>query len=601
VSAAVATPRAGESSAAKDWLRALQLTSSIARDSHRLLSTVMAENATACPDAPALLSAGESLTFAEFVQRSNQYARWFLQSGLKKGDVVGLLMENCPEYFALWVGITSVGGVVALLNTNLVGASLAHCINVVAPRHLIVSTQLAGAVAEAEAGLSVAPRIWAHGDAGSRFPRIDTDVHQQPVSAPAAADRPAVTVEDRALFIFTSGTTGLPKAAAVSHARILQWTQWFAGLMGIRPSDRMYCCLPMYHSIGGVLVPGAALAAGGSVVIRQGFSASRFWDDVVRWDCTLFQYIGEVCRYLLHAPPSASDRAHRIRIACGNGMPPDVWQKFTERFAIPRILEFYGSTEGGVSLFNVEGERGSIGRVPAYLRHRFSPVLIRLDAESGAPIRDENGFCIRAAANEPGEALGRISHDPSAIGSRFEGYTDSAASERKILRDVFAAGDCWVRTGDLMRQDERGFFYFVDRIGDTFRWKSENVATTEVSEAMCEFPGVRQAIVYGVAVPGCEGRAGMAAIVADHDIDLSALRAYLSGRLPSYARPVFLRMRQELEVTGTFKYSRTDLARQGFDPSATSDILCFNDPESASFLRLDTTLFDRICAGHIRL
>lgn len=601
MSATIATPRAGETSAAKDWLRALQLTSSIARNPHRLLSTVMAEIAAERPDAPALLSDGESLTFAEFVQRSNEYAHWFLQSGLKKGDVVGLLMENRPEYFALWTGISSVGGVVALLNTNLVGASLAHCINAVAPRHLIVSAQLAGTLAGAEPGLSLAPKIWAHGDAGPGFCRIDTEVVGKAVVGDAAEDRPAVTVEDRALYIFTSGTTGMPKAAAVSHARILQWTQWFAGLMDIRPEDRMYCCLPMYHSIGGVLVPGAALAAGGSVVIRRGFSASRFWDEVVDWNCTLFQYIGEVCRYLLHAPPSANDRTHRIRIACGNGMPPDVWQPFTERFAIPRVLEFYGSTEGGVSLFNVEGERGSMGRVPAYLRHRFSPALIRLDAESGAPLRDQNGFCTRSAANEPGEAIGRVSHDPSAIGSRFEGYADRAASERKILRDVFAAGDCWVRTGDLMRQDERGFFYFVDRIGDTFRWKSENVATTEVAEALCEFPGIRQAIVYGVAVPGCEGRAGMAAVATDGDIDLSALRAYLTGRLPSYARPVFLRLRQDLEVTGTFKYSRTELVRQGFDPAAGSDALFFNDTESASFLRLDAALCERICAGRIRL
>jgi fatty-acyl-CoA synthase len=601
VSAGAVTPATSETSAAKDWLRALQLTSSIAREPHRLLSTVVAERAAQRGSSPALLSTCETFRFDEFAQRSNQYAHWFLQSGLKKGDVVGLLMENRPEYFAFWVGITSVGGVVALLNTNLVGASLAHCINVVEPRYLIVSAQFAEVLADAARGMNVAPKILAHGDAGPCFPRVDTEVHRQPVLAVPADDRLAVTVEDRALYVFTSGTTGMPKAATVSHARILQWTHWFAGLMSIEPSDRMYCCLPMYHSIGGVLVPGAALAAGGSVVIRQGFSASQFWDDIVHWDCTLFQYIGEICRYLLHTPPSPNERAHRVRIACGNGMPPDVWEKFSERFAVPRVLEFFGSTEGGVSLFNVEGERGSIGRVPAYLRHRFSPALVRIDAESGAPLRDANGFCLRSIANEPGEAIGRLTDAPSAIGSRFEGYTDRAASERKILRDVFAPGDRWVRTGDLMRQDERGFFYFVDRIGDTFRWKSENVATAEVSEAICEFPDVHYAIVYGVAVPGCGGRAGMAAIVTDREIDLSALRAYLTSRLPFYARPVFLRMSQKLELTGTFKYSRTDLVSEGFDPSATSDALYFNDPESESFRRLDTPLFEGIRTGQIRL
>jgi fatty-acyl-CoA synthase len=601
LNAAGAIPGTIETSAAKDWLRALQLTSSIARDPHRLLSTAIAESAAQRGNAPALLSSEESFTLDEFVQRTNQYAHWFIQSGLKKGDVVGLLMENRPEYFALWLGITSVGGVVALLNTNLVGASLAHCINVVEPRCLIVSAQLSEALTNAAPGLNVAPKILAHGNAGPDFPRVDTEVDGQPVLAPSVTDQIAVTVEDRALYVFTSGTTGMPKAAGVSHARILQWTHWFSGLMGIGPSDRMYCCLPMYHSIGGVLVPGAALAAGGSVAIRQGFSARQFWDDIVRWDCSLFQYIGEICRYLLHTPPSPNEREHRVRIACGNGMPPDVWQRFSERFAVPRVLEFYGSTEGGVSLFNVEGEPGSIGRVPAYLRHRFSPALIRIDTVTGAPVRDANGFCLRSVAKEPGEAIGRLSDAPSAIGNRFEGYTDRAASERKILRDVFAPGDRWVRTGDLMRQDERGFFYFADRIGDTFRWKGENVATTEVSGAICEFPDVRYAIVYGVVVPGCEGRVGMAAIVTDREIDLCALRVYLAGRLPCYARPAFLRMRQDLEVTGTFKYSRTDLVNEGFDPSATSDALYFNDPESESFLRLDAALFERIQAGQIRL
>jgi fatty-acyl-CoA synthase len=590
-----------DGSAAKSWLRALELTAPIPRNPDRLLSTVIEELAAHSGGASALLSDRECFTYRELVERSNQYARWALQQGLAKGEVVCLLMTNRPEYFAIWLGITSAGGVVALLNTNLVGPSLAHCINVVRSKHLIVSEEFLDPLMTALPDLTAPPEIWAHGVEHASFPRIDHDMQRQSREMLTRNERPSLTIEDRALYIFTSGTTGLPKAANISHARVLQWTHWFAGMMDAQPADRMYNCLPMYHSIGGVLVPGATLVGGGSVVIREKFSASQFWSDVSRWDCTMFQYIGEFCRYLLHAFPSSSDLNHRIRLACGNGLASDVWDDFKDRFGIPRILEFYASTEGGVSLFNAEGKRGAIGRIPSYLSHRFSPALVRFDVDKGEPIRNAQGFCIPCAPNEPGEALGKVVNDPSNLGSRFEGYTDKQASENKILRNVFESEDVWVRTGDLMRKDEKGFFYFVDRIGDTFRWKGENVATSEVSEAICAFPGVKHANVYGVTIPAAEGRAGMAALVVEHPMDLSAFRKYMIGRLPSYARPVFLRLQNDIEVTGTFKYSKTDLVGQGYDPATTTDILYFDNPESQTFHQLDKALYDRIQSGQIRL
>ena len=596
-----AQPAHTGSSAARAWLQALEMTSSIPRNRHRLLSTVVEELAEHAGDAPALLSDRECFTYRELAERSNQYARWALRQGVAKGDVVGLLMTNRPEYFAVWLGISSVGGVVALLNTNLVGASLTHCIHAAGPKHLIVTSEFIPQLTAVLPGLAASPVIWIHGTDHARFQRIDNELDSQPAGTPEPGERPSTTIEDRALFIFTSGTTGLPKAASVSHARVLQWSFWFAGMAGMQPEDRMYTCLPMYHSIGGVLAPGAALAGGGSVVIREKFSANQFWNDVVRWDCTLLQYIGEFCRYLLHAAPSANDRSHRIRLACGNGLAADVWSAFQDRFAIPRIFEFYASTEGGVSLFNVEGKRGAVGRVPAYLAHRFSPVLVRFDVERSEPVRNAQGFCVPCALNEPGEALGKVVDDPSNIGTRFEGYADGQASEKKILRNVFAPGDAWVRTGDLMRKDENGFFYFVDRIGDTFRWKGENVATSEVSEAICTFPGIEHANIYGVTIPGTEGRAGMAALVADGAIDLVALRKHLAGRLPCYARPLFLRIRDGMEVTGTFKYSKTDLVRQGCDPGTMTDKIYFDNPEEGGFVRLDNALYNRIQAGEIRL
>jgi fatty-acyl-CoA synthase len=584
----------------KAWLRALELTAPIARNRNRILSTVIEERAAQPGDTPALLSDRECMTYGQLSQRMNQYARWALDQGVAKGQVVGLLMTNRPEYLAIWLGISSVGGVVALLNVNLKGSSLAHCVNVASPKHLIAASEFAGQLAAALPGLSSPPAIWIHGNEPSSWPRLDLEIETKAGDPLSEDEKQPPAIEDKALYIYTSGTTGLPKAANVSHARIMQWSHWFAGMMGAQATDRMYNCLPMYHSVGGVQVPGAILVAGGTVILREKFSASQFWNDIVQWDCTVFQYIGELCRYLLHAPLSANETAHRIRMACGNGLAPEVWDGFQNRFSIPQIFEFYASTEGGVSLFNVQGKRGAIGHIPGYLTHRFSPALVVLDVETGQPVRDAQGFCIRCAPNEAGEAIGKVSGDPSNIGSRFEGYTNTEASERKMLRNVFEPGDVWIRTGDLMRKDEQGYFYFVDRIGDTFRWKGENVATCEVAEAICAFPGVKHANVYGVAVPATEGRAGMVTLVSEDELDLAEFRQHLMDRLPPYARPLFLRIRKNMDLTGTFKYSKTDLVRQGFNPAASDDAVYFNNLEAGAFTRLDQELYERIQMGAIR-
>jgi len=584
-------PAARSAGPTRVWLRALELTAPITTTPHRILPAVIEELAERFAEAPALLSEGECLTYRGLAARANRYARWALDRGLVKGDVVGLFMPNRPEYMAIWLGITRIGGVVALLNTNLAGAALAHAVNLVAPRHVIVAAELLEGFTRALPDLAGAPRIWAHGDGFGDFPRIDGDIERLAGDALGAAEARPATIEDRALYIYTSGTTGLPKAARVSHARLMQWSHWFAGMMDTRASDRMYNCLPMYHSVGGVLATGAVLVGGGSVVIRDKFSARQFWPDVIRWDCTLFQYIGELCRYLVHTERAPHDTEHRIRLACGNGLRPDVWNDFKIRFRIPQILEFYASTEGNVSMVNVEGKPGAIGRIPAFLAHRFPAALVRFDVARDEPVRNEAGFCVRCAPVE----------EPSNAGRRFEGYTSEEDSERKILRGVFEPGDAWFRTGDLMRRDADGYFYFVDRIGDTFRWKGENVATSEVSEAISAFPAVKAANVYGVTIPDADGRAGMAALVTDDGLDLAAFRAHLVDRLPEYARPLFVRLCSELDVTATFKHTKSEFVRQGYDPAATADVIYFNDPDRRAFVRLDTALYERIQAGQIRL
>ena len=584
-------------SALRDWVRALEATASIARNPDRILLNVIEEVGQSRPDAAALISERDTLTYRALIERSRRYARWALGQNLTKGETVCMMMPNRPDYMAVWLGITSVGGVVSLLNTQLRGPSLAHCIDIVAPAHVIVDAELIGQFYSAQ--LSTQPKIWSYGAA--EYPRIDHEIELLSAAPLQLAERRAVTIADRALTIYTSGTTGLPKAANVSHRRLLQWSFWFAGLMNTKPDDRMYDCLPMYHSIGGVVATGALLVRGGSVVIREKFSAREFWDDLANWDCTLFQYIGELCRYLVNAPHHSRERAHRLRLCCGNGLRADIWQDFKARFEVPRILEFYASTEGNVSLYNVEGEVGAIGRVPPFLAHRFPLALVQFDTVTGAPLRNADGRCIRCATNEPGEAIGRIKDDAAQPGGEFEGYTDAAATGQKILRDVFAPGDAWYRTGDLMRIDAAGFFYFVDRIGDTFRWKGENVATSEVAAAILTFPGIADASVYGVAVPGTEGAAGMAALVSEGALDFAELRRHLARRLPPYARPLFLRIKDGIETTATFKHKTSDLARQGYDLATVSDPIYFDDSERQAYVRLDAALYRRIGTGGIRL
>jgi fatty-acyl-CoA synthase len=591
-----ASQAGGKTGALQDWIHALEATAPIAGNPERVLSDVIAELAQAHGSAPALLSTRENFTYRELTERANRYARWALAQNLAKGDAVALIMPNRPEYAAIWLGITSIGSVVSLINTNLRSGPLAHCLNIVRPKHVIVDAELLDAFDSADGQLESQPKIWSHGS--GVFRRIDREIETFSGAPLTAAEKRHVTISDRALHIYTSGTTGLPKAANVSHRRLLQWSFWFAGLMNTGPDDRMYDCLPMYHSVGGIVAIGALLARGGSVVIRGKFSAREFWSDIARWDCTLFQYIGELCRYLANETDAPAH--HRLRLACGNGLRADVWEKFQQKFHIPRILEFYAATEANVSLYNVEGKVGAIGKVPPFLKHRSPLALVKLDHATDGPVRGADGFCIRCATDEAGEALGRIEGGP-AHGQTFEGYTDGAATEKKILGDVFERGDAWFRTGDLMRQDAGGFCYFVDRIGDTFRWKGENVSASEVAAALAEFPGILEATVYGVPVPGAEGSAGMAALVTNGPLDFTRLHAHLAQQLPTYAQPLFLRIQDRIAITGTFKHQKADLVRESFDPAATTDAIYFSDPSERSYVRIDTTLFDRIRARTVRL
>lgn len=586
-------------SAAKTWLQAIALTARVQAQPRRLLADIVEEWAQLQPERPALLSDGQSFTYGELTARINRYARWARGLGLRDGRTVCLLMPNRPDYLACWLGISSVGGTVALINTRLVGRSLAHCIDVADADHLILAADCVDAFESARPHLHRVPQSWTLGN-GDASGDLDVALAAFEANPLSLTERDDVTIDQRALLIYTSGTTGLPKAANVSHRRILTWAGWFAGMTDASTDDRLYDCLPLHHSVGGVAAPCSMLCAGASVVIAEKFSASRFWDDIVRFDCTVFQYIGELCRYLLKAQSSGRAAGHRLRLAVGNGLRGDIWKAFASRFAIPQILEFYAATEGNFSLFNVDGKPGAIGRIPPVLAHRFPASIIKVDADSGSPLRSKAGHCIACAPGETGEAVGRIG-GADRDGAPFEGYTDPAATEKKILRGVFTEGDAWFRTGDLMLRDEQGYFHFVDRVGDTFRWKGENVATSEVNDAIRDCLGVLDASTYGVAVPGTDGRAGMVALVVDRAFDFGMFREHVSYRLPRYAVPAFVRLCQALEATDTFKQKKQRLIREGFDPSAVDDPLFLLDPTTGDYRSIDRAVYGRIIAGEIRL
>lgn len=582
------------------WLRALQRTAGIERNPGVTLPLLIEHMALRLGDAPALLARDGCLSYRALAARANQYARFGVDSGLRAGDTSALLMGNCAEYLAIWLGLTRLGVSVALLNSHLSGEALAHSIGIVEPKLLITDADLAASLGAIRPRLQPALKVVVAGVQASDFaPLRLAQYKDEPLSA---AEAPLPTLDMTALQIYTSGTTGLPKAANVSHYRLMQWSNWFAGLLDTTPADRMYNCLPLYHSVGGVVATGATLLGGGAVVIRRRFSASEFWRDVREERCTLFQYIGELCRYLVNQPRESGEGEHQLRIACGNGLRLDVWNEFKARFHIPRILEYYAATEGNFSLYNCEGEPGAIGRIPPFLAHRLPVALVQFDVVAGEPARDEEGRCRRCGVDEVGEAIGLIPDEKTARAGRFEGYSDAQASKRKVLNDVFKPGDAWYRTGDLMRRDARGFYYFVDRVGDTYRWKGENVSAAEVHTVLAGAPGVLDAVVYGVPVPGADGRAGMAALVVTNDFDLAAFRHHVRKHLPAYARPVFVRLLTDaIAATGTFKPLKQELTQAGFDPRLVRDRLYADDPRLGAYVPVDQSVVADIQSGRRRL
>ncbi|HEX4105999.1 MAG TPA: long-chain-acyl-CoA synthetase [Rhizomicrobium sp.] len=579
-------------------LRTLVLLARVKPDSRHTIVDIVEKQARATPDAPAVYCLDEVMSYRALDARANTYAHWAIAQGLKRGDCVALFMENKPDFLCCWLGLFKAGLCVALINTNQRGQALAHSIGIAGAKQVIVGLELASALGAAESFFTAPLSRWVQGGTCDGMAGLDQALAALPTTPVGDGPRKDVRARDRAFFIYTSGTTGLPKAANFSHVRMLFMMSGFVGALVPKASDRIYNPLPLYHATGGVCAVGLALMSGGALIVKRKFSVGEFWSDIHKYDATMFSYIGEICRWLLNAPPGPHERDHHIRAITGNGLRPEIWPRFQDRFAIPRIVEFYGATEGNVSMLNYDGTVGSVGRVPDYIEWRLPARVVRFDVELEMPVRGPDGLCIECGPQEVGEAVGRISKE---AGRDFEGYTKASDTEKKILRNVFKKGDAWFRTGDLMRRDEHGYFFFVDRIGDTFRWKGENVATSEVAEALTIVPGIKEVNVYGVAVPGADGRAGMAALVVDSKFDVAGLAKRLEGHLSPFARPCFLRLQPEIEVTGTFKQRKVELVAEGFDPRKIADPLYWYDPTTRCYEKLTSGVYDDITNDRVKL
>lgn len=554
---------------------------------------LLQRQAAKTPDAPALRFDQSTWTYGEFNAWANRHAQVLKALGVATGDSVAVLMENRPEVLAAVAGIVKLGAIAGMLNFNHRGEALVHSLRVTKPRVVIVGDECAAALRncgyldEAEAPIV----LW---DGEGSTPAGMQGLRKK-LAAAGDADPPGVAAlpaSTKAFYIFTSGTTGLPKASVMTHYR---WLRGMAGLgqmaVRLKPDDVFYCALPLYHNNALTVSWGTALGAGACLALGRKFSASRFWDECRALGATSFCYIGELLRYLLNQPASPKDRQHSVRVIVGNGLRPELWDDFKTRFGIERIAEFYGASEGNLAFVNGFGVDRTAGYCP------LSFAIVEFDAETEAAARGADGFLRKVGKGGVGLLITEISDR-----APFDGYTDAKSTESKLLRDVFKKGDAWFNTGDLVRDQGFKHIQFVDRVGDTFRWKGENVATGEVEGAIGSFEGVQHAVVYGVQVPGTDGRAGMAALSlagGTEGFDGTALAAHLRERLPAYAVPLFLRLQPEPETTGTFKYRKVELKREGFDPARVDEPLYRLD--GAAYRPLTAADHAAIAAGAMRL
>lgn len=569
------------------------------------IPVIFQEVARRHPDKVALIyeSTGERWTFSRLDGQASAVARVLWERGLRAGDVVALFMESRPQFVAAWLGAARLGAEAALINSSLRGEAAMHCLRASRAKALLFGAELTPAFEEIRGALGKELLLFCSGEMGTEATPHGVEAFDALVAAAPTHQfpRPAGRgFSDRLFYVYTSGTTGMPKAAIVVHSRYYRMATLVHYGFGMRASDILYSCLPLYHTAGNIVGVGQCLLHGLTVVIRKKFSASRFWDDCVKFNCTIVQYIGETCRYLLNQPASPAERRHAVRLALGNGLRAPVWREFTRRFGVPQIGEFYGATECNCSIGNFDNTFGACGFNSRILPSVYPIRLMRVHEDSMELLRDSDGLCIPCQPGEPGQLVGRVvQSDPLR---RFDGYVDESATSKKLAHDVFSRGDCAYLSGDVLVMDDLGYMFFRDRTGDTFRWRGENVSSTEVEGTLSRSLGMADVAVYGVDVPGVEGKAGMAAIADPAgSLDVVSLHAALELALPPYARPLFLRVLERLATTSTFKLQKTDLRREGYDPRTLTDRLYFLDARRRAYVALTPALYSDIVSGHAHL
>ncbi|MFN4316775.1 long-chain-acyl-CoA synthetase [Acinetobacter parvus] len=548
------------------------------------------------PQGIALLFEDQSYSYRALNEWANQIAHYYLSLGAKKGDVIAVMVENRPELIATIVALAKIGVTIALVNTSQVGKVLAHSINLVNPIAVIAGEEVRAAIDEARPELKV-PQDRFHwfadqetrkhaGTAPKEYVNLAQQIDQFPKFNPSTTR--TVTGKDGLFYIYTSGTTGLPKAVIFTHSRWTLAYGTYGHILNLGKDDVMYVTLPLYHATGVVVCWCGVIAGSATLAVRRKYSTSAFWKDVQKFNASAIGYVGELCRYLIDAPTTELDRAHRVTKMIGNGMRPNIWGKFKERFGVQEVLELYASSEGNVGFSNIFNFDNTVG---------FSPTpyaIVEFDKEKNELVRDKKGHCKKVKTGEVGLLIGKITSR-----SPFDGYTDPEKNKSVILKDVFTKGDSYFNTGDLVRDIGFRHAQFVDRLGDTFRWKGENVSTTEVENMVCEYHKIAEAVVYGVEIPNTNGRAGMAAItLVDgeelNEADLSAMVNVFKKCLPSYAIPVFLRVQAKVETTGTFKYQKNKLKEDAFNPAKTSERLLVLLPGATAYCDVNAEIFNNI-------
>jgi len=560
-------------------------------DSYRSIGSHLEEHAHKRPSAPAIRYQQDEFSYGQVNAWVNRYAHYFISQGIQPGDTIAINIENRTECLIAVLAVVKTGAIAAMINTSQRGEVLLHSINLVQPKMMLIGEEQIEAMASVIENLEIPLRTQLHylKDTGTRpCPSFYQDMAL--VSAQQSEDNPGTTqkiqMKQPCFYIFTSGTTGLPKASVMSHYR---WHKSMAGMglasMRLTHNDVMYLSLPLYHNNALTVSMAGILGAGGCLAIGRKFSVSRFWDEIRQHQATTFCYIGELCRYLLNSPAQESDKDHKIRAIIGNGLRPDIWMEFKQRFGIDHINEFYGASECNLvftNTFNLDCTAG------------FCPLpynVVAYDIEADEPIRNQQGFMQPVKKGETGLLITEINAKQP-----FEGYTDAAATKKKILLSVFKTEDRWFNTGDMVINQGFKHIAFADRLGDTFRWKGENVATIEVEAVANEYPGIEHSVAYGVEIPGTDGRAGMAALTLKdiNDFDIGAFSRHLREKLPVYAVPVFIRIREQEEITGTFKYRKVELKKEHYDLAQVDESMFVMLPDQTQFVPLKAPIADQI-------